>query len=312
MHSGIVVVNKPPQMTSQQTVTQVKRALGVKKAGHAGTLDPDAVGVLPIFLGRATRLTEYVLADEKSYQAVLVLGVSTDTQDASGKIVAAVDATAVTRQQIDTVFQQFIGMQWQTPPAYSALKISGKRAYELARKGLEVKLAPRPITIYELVVEHVTQVAQTVQVTFTVRCSKGTYIRTLCQDLGAALDLPAHMGHLMRTQTGPFHIGQAQTLEAIRERMWELVLPPEQAILHMPVISLSSDALHVVVNGQSFVSSVSKITQSAFRKLDLSPATLVRVHLETGELVAVYEIATIQADVCTLIPKKVLWQAVNE
>lgn len=302
MHSGIVVLNKPPQMTSQQAVTRVKRALGVKKAGHAGTLDPDVTGVLPVFIGSATRLTEYVLADEKRYDATLVLGSATDTQDASGKVLATADASGVSEQQIRDTFMRFVGPVTQIPPAYSAIKVQGKRAYELARSGIEVTLTARDIVIFSLEIYKIERVAQIVRVYFHVRCSKGTYIRTLCHDLGEALSIPAHMGRLVRTQSGPFHLGQAWDLDYIKEHTWSVVLPPEDAILHMHAIYVDSDMLQNVLYGQSIL----------YQCEAMAPQDLVRVHLVTGELVAIYEITDFQDGRCRLSPKKVLWQVMSE
>lgn len=312
MHSGIIVLNKPAQMSSQQAVTRVKRALGAKKAGHAGTLDPDVTGVLPVFLGFATRLTEYILADGKRYQAELVLGWSTDTQDASGEMIESADHVSVSEQQIRDIISSFVGLIWQTPPAFSALKVQGKRAYELARDGIEVHLASRQITIYSLEILSISHVGKTIHVNFDVHCSKGTYIRTLCHDIGSALGIPAHMGKLVRTASGPFDIQQAHDIDSVYDRTWDLVVAPEKAILHMPALFVSEETLKTIVYGQPIRYPMDGSGWRSIKGVHVPLQSLVRVHVESGPLVAIYEVHEMNQEECILIPKKVLWQAVTE
>ena len=211
--SGVLLIDKPQGMTSQQVVSKVKYLLksdvhDSKKAGHTGTLDPMATGLLPICLGEATKFSHYQLDAIKSYQAIIKLGEQTDTGDAEGQIIATSPVPHVTQAMLQSVTEQFLGEIMQVPPMYSALKKDGKKLYELAREGIEVERAARPLTIYQLSLTPLS--AQQLQLTVT--CSKGTYVRVLAEDIAKALGTVGHLTALRRIQTGDFEIANAITL----------------------------------------------------------------------------------------------------
>ena len=211
--SGVLLIDKPQGMSSQQVVSKVKYLLksdvhDSKKAGHTGTLDPMATGLLPICLGEATKFSHYQLDAIKSYQAIIKLGEQTDTGDAEGQIIATIPVPNVTQAMLQSVTEQFLGEIMQVPPMYSALKKDGKKLYELAREGIEVERAARPLTIYKLSLTPLS--AQQLQLTVT--CSKGTYVRVLAEDIAKALGTLGHLTALRRIQTGDFEIANAITL----------------------------------------------------------------------------------------------------
>ncbi len=211
--SGVLLIDKPQGMTSQQVVSKVKYLLksdvhDSKKAGHTGTLDPMATGLLPICLGEATKFSHYQLDAIKSYQAIIKLGEQTDTGDAEGQIIATSPVPHVTQAMLQSVTEQFLGEIMQVPPMYSALKKDGKKLYELAREGIEVERAARPLTIYQLSLTPLSDQ----QLQLTVTCSKGTYVRVLAEDIAKALGTLGHLTALRRIQTGDFEIANAITL----------------------------------------------------------------------------------------------------
>ena len=211
--SGVLLIDKPQGMTSQQVVSKVKYLLksdvhDSKKAGHTGTLDPMATGLLPICLGEATKFSHYQLDAIKSYHAIIKLGEQTDTGDAEGEIIATSPVPHVTQAMLQSVTEQFLGEIMQVPPMYSALKKDGKKLYELAREGIEVERAARPLTIYKLSLTPLS--AQQLQLTVT--CSKGTYVRVLAEDIAKALGTLGHLTALRRIRTGDFEIANAITL----------------------------------------------------------------------------------------------------
>jgi tRNA pseudouridine55 synthase len=211
--SGVLLIDKPQGMTSQQVVSKVKYLLksdvhDSKKAGHTGTLDPMATGLLPICLGEATKFSHYQLDAVKSYKAIIKLGEQTDTGDAEGEIITTIPVPHVTQAMLQSVTEQFLGEIMQVPPMYSALKKDGKKLYELAREGIEVERAARPLTIYQLSLTPLS--AQQLQLTVT--CSKGTYVRVLAEDIAKALGTLGHLTALRRIQTGDFEIANAITL----------------------------------------------------------------------------------------------------
>ena len=211
--SGVLLIDKPQGMTSQQVVSKVKYLLksdvhDSKKAGHTGTLDPMATGLLPICLGEATKFSHYQFDAVKSYQAIIKLGEQTDTGDAEGEIIATSPVPHVTQAMLQSVTEQFLGEIMQVPPMYSALKKDGKKLYELAREGIEVERAARPLTIYELSLTPLSDQ----QLQLIVTCSKGTYVRVLAEDIAKALGTLGHLTALRRIQTGDFDIANAITL----------------------------------------------------------------------------------------------------
>lgn len=211
---GIVNVNKPLGITSHDVVYRLRKILNIKKIGHTGTLDPEASGVLPMCVGKGTKLAEYLTASDKQYLATLKLGAFTDTQDATGQVLETFEVN-VTEEQICDVVKSFIGQIQQIPPMFSAIKIDGKKLYELAREGKTVEREARTITIHNIEIKNIDLDNNIVKM--LVDCSKGTYIRTLCNDIGAALGCGGHMLALCRTKSGRFNIDKAFTLEQIEE-----------------------------------------------------------------------------------------------
>ncbi len=212
--NGVLVVDKPKGPTSFDVVQTVRRALKVKKAGHTGTLDPMATGVLAICLGDATRIVQVLTDGDKGYDATVKLGVTTDTLDAEGKTLLTRAVPALTRDGLETVFAKFRGPQLQTPPMYSAIRKDGKRLYELARAGEEVEREARPVTVHALTLNDFSSD----ELKLSVRCSKGFFVRTLAADIGEALGCGAHLTALRRTQSGPFSIARAVALAELVEQ----------------------------------------------------------------------------------------------
>ena len=213
---GILVVDKPMDWTSYDVVNCVKRRFNVEKVGHCGTLDPIATGLLVILLGKATKFQDQFMGQDKVYAATMRLGVETDSEDRTGQVIATADCSAVTESQIREIAAAFIGPQMQTPPMVSAIKLHGQPLYKLARKGQTVERQPREITIHSF---DITRIALP-DVDFTVRCTKGTYVRTICADFGRRLGCGAHMLELRRLQSGSFNLDNAITIDQIKA--WEL------------------------------------------------------------------------------------------
>jgi len=205
----ILVIDKPRGLTSHDVVARVRRITRVQKVGHAGTLDPAATGVLVVLVGKATRLAQFFVELEKCYRGRVVLGVTTDTQDSVGKVESTADPSGVTRLQIEEAFAAFEGRTEQIPPMVSALKRDGTPLYVLARRGEVVERAPRPITITDLKILSV----EMPEVEFEMTCSRGTYVRTVAADIGERLGCGAHLGRLVRTAVGPFHVDDATSLD---------------------------------------------------------------------------------------------------
>jgi tRNA pseudouridine55 synthase len=242
---GILPVWKPEKFTSHDVVAKVRGILGIRRIGHTGTLDPAVTGVLPLCIGRATRMVEYIQELPKEYEAVMMLGLSTDTEDATGTVIKEVENVSLEADQVERLLYSFLGEIEQTPPMYSAVKVDGKRLYELAREGKEVERKSRKVTIYEMEILHMDLEAKHPEVRFRVKCSKGTYIRTLCVDIGKALGYPSVMKQLIRTSTGHIHAEQCLTFEQIERMKVEGTLeshliPMDVAISHLPSVELSS------------------------------------------------------------------------
>jgi len=208
--NGIVIVDKPQGWTSQDVTARLRRVFNTRRIGHGGTLDPMATGVLPVFVGRATRGVEFFEHAEKTYETILRLGITTDTEDITGTVLTEQDVF-VTGEMVETVLARFRGEILQVPPMYSALKVNGQKLYDLARKGKEVARQPRPITIHELTLLGM----EADGVHLRVRCSKGTYIRTLCKDIGAALGCGGCMAALRRVAAGAYTIEEAVPLQTL-------------------------------------------------------------------------------------------------
>jgi tRNA pseudouridine55 synthase len=243
---GWVVLDKPVGMTSTHAVAVVKRAFSAKKAGHAGTLDPLASGLLPIALGEATKTVPFVMDGRKAYQFTVAWGTQTDTDDTEGKVVATSDSRPG-EAAIAALLPRFTGTIQQVPPKFSAIKIAGERAYDLAREGEEVALSARPVEIDALrIVSH-----DGATTTFEAECGKGTYVRAIARDLGLELGCLGHVAHLRRTRVGPFGIAGAAGVEALRERPEDALLPVKAALTLIPEVAVHRDAALRLKRGQS-------------------------------------------------------------
>ena len=249
MANGIIIVDKPAGWTSQDVAAKLRGVFHERRIGHGGTLDPMAMGVLPVFVGRATRAAEFMESAEKEYIAGLRLGMTTNTQDTSGETLQTAPVS-VTKQQLEAALKQFTGPIEQIPPMYSAIKIGGKKLYELARKGQEIERKPRPVTIYELELLD----GDGADWTIRVRCSKGTYVRTLCHDIGAALGCGGCMSSLRRTMAGGFTLRQAITMPELLKFAEEndpqaLLMPVDALFAQHPALIVTMGQAARIRNG---------------------------------------------------------------
>lgn len=250
MMEGIAAVLKPPSMSSSDVVVDVRRIYETRRVGHLGTLDPEAAGVLPVCVGRAVRLFDYLVDKQKTYLCEIVFGTATDTQDAQGTVTETSDRV-VTEAMLDGVLPQFTGRLLQTPPMYSALKYNGRKLYELALEGKEIPDKSREITIATL------ERAETLgknRFLLSVVCSRGTYIRTLCSDIGKALGVPAHMAFLLRTASGAFTLDRTFTIAELETmkaegRLSESLISCEEAVSHLLRLDLKADRRKPAMNG---------------------------------------------------------------
>ncbi len=248
--NGIINVNKPLGITSHDVVYRLRRILNIKKIGHTGTLDPDAAGVLPMCIGKGTKLAELLTGADKQYLAELTLGAITDTQDASGEVLESF-AVDVTEEEIIAAVKNFIGEIEQIPPMYSAIKIDGKKLYELAREGKTVERKARRVTILNIEVKNINLEKNTVEM--LVDCTKGTYIRTLCEDIGRSLGCGGYMSKLTRTRSGRFNIDDAFDLDTIAQMAesgdFSFMTPVEDAMPEYPKAILAERNAKKVRNG---------------------------------------------------------------
>ena len=260
MPSGIIIIDKPEGWTSQDVAAKLRGVFRERRVGHGGTLDPMATGVLPIFIGRATRGVEFFESAEKEYVAGLRLGVETDTQDTTGTVLQE-RAVNITRAQLEQVLARFLGPQEQVPPMYSAVKIGGKKLYELARAGKTVERKPRAITIHELELLD----GEGVEYQIRVRCSKGTYVRTLCHDIGQALGCGGCMSSLRRTKAGCYDLEHAITMDALlrQEDPVSLLLPVDSLFAELPAHTVGQGQLKAVFNGAAV--KASQLTDGSYR-----------------------------------------------
>lgn len=257
MYEGIIPLYKEKGMTSHDCVMRVRKLLQIKKVGHTGTLDPDVEGVLPICVGRATKIAEYLTQMPKQYDAEIRLGSATTTEDSSGEIVEEKPVhSEIACTDIKHVLQGFYGKQQQTPPMYSAVKVKGKRLYEYARAGKEVERPTRDIDIYYIQLQEDSLYYKENRMSFRllVSCSKGTYIRTLCTDIGKALGYPAHMSDLLRTRSGPFESDEAFTLEELEKRkndgtIDEAIQPISRGLSELERIEVDEETKGKIMHG---------------------------------------------------------------
>jgi len=248
--NGVLLLNKPRGMTSHDCVMKLRRMLGTKKIGHTGTLDPDVDGVLPICVGNATKLVQFLTAEEKEYIGEVTIGYSTTTEDASGDILMRHEvASTISDETIDAVLQAMHGTQIQVPPMYSAVKVNGKKLYEYARAGLEVKRPKREVTIFELErISDITHVDHLVKFRFRVRGSKGIFIRTVAVTIGEKLGYPAHMSDLTRVASGRFKLENCVTFEEIEAGNFELA-SMNDALTDFPTVTVDDWVEKLVRNG---------------------------------------------------------------
>ena len=274
--NGIVIIDKPQGWTSQDVTARLRRVFSTRRIGHGGTLDPMATGVLPVFVGRATRGVEFFEHAEKTYETVLRLGLTTDTEDISGTVLTEQEAN-VTGEQLEEVLQKFRGDILQVPPMYSALKINGQKLVDMARKGKTVERQPRPITIHELTLLGM----EAEGIRLRVRCSKGTYIRTLCKDIGEALGCGGCMAALRRVQAGEYTIDEAvPLLQLLEEAEPEKFLRPVDTMFrNYPAVTLSEKQALRCRNGNSF--SV-KLEEGTYRAYDKDGEFLMLAKVEDG------------------------------
>ena len=263
--NGIIIIDKPQEWTSNDVVSRLRRVFNTRRIGHGGTLDPMATGVLPVFVGRATRGVEFFEHAEKVYETVLRLGITTDTEDITGRVLTEQDAF-VTGEMVEKVLEQFRGDIMQIPPMYSAIKVNGQKLYDLARKGREVERQPRPITIHELTLLGM----EADGIHLRVRCSKGTYIRTLCKDIGEALGCGGCMAALRRVEAGEYTLEGAiplRTLLDISERgedVEHLLRPVDTMFASHPALTLNEKQARLVKNGNAFASDCADGTYRAY------------------------------------------------
>ncbi len=251
-HSGILPVEKGPGVTSFQVVAHVRRLLRAPRVGHGGTLDPDATGVLPILIGEATKLTPYLVELDKDYVATVALGVVTDTQDASGAVIERNPVPDLDRGVVERALGRFVGTISQVPPMHSAVRVGGRRLYELAREGRTVERDARPVVVHAIDL----LALEPPDLTIRVRCGKGTYIRTLAADLGAAIGCGGSIRTLCRTRVGPYGLDGAVPwgeLAAARDgrALWSRVLPPDSALGEVPAVTLGGEAARAFGFGQA-------------------------------------------------------------
>ena len=249
---GVLIVNKPDGWTSHDVVQRVRNVLGIQKVGHAGTLDPHATGVLPILIGKGTRIAQYLLDWDKEYAAVLQLGQKTDTQDAWGTVLEESSCDSLSEERVRSVIQGFLGTIQQVPPMYSAVKVGGQPLYKKARKGQTVERQAKTVVIHELEIQRVA----IPEVSFRVACSKGTYVRTLCEDIGDRLGSGGHLKWLQRRRVGPLHLDQAVDMESLTEGIvgsqlggaWRSL---DRVLEQFPAVEVTDDDARKVIHGNA-------------------------------------------------------------
>ena len=276
--SGVLVVDKPVGLTSHEVVQIIRRGTNIRRAGHTGTLDPRASGVLIVLIGPAVRLSEYVSASDKRYQAIIRLGATTDTFDADGRFTSKDAAIQITEVQFETTLKTFVGEIIQTPPPYSAVKVQGRPAYEMAREGEEVELEPRKIQVYSLeLLEWAPPEA-----VIDVYCSSGTYVRSLANDLGDKLGCGAYLTGLRRTKSGRFTLRDAVPLRKLREAFdagnwYQYVIPAAEALSDWPSLELNNEQVEAVRHGHRVPA-------------EAGATGMARGISEAGELIALLEV----------------------
>ena len=283
MIHGVININKEKGYTSHDVVAKLRGIVGQKKIGHTGTLDPDATGVLPVCLGKATKLCDMLTDKSKTYETIMLLGKTTDTQDISGSVLSESSVENIDEDAVKKCIGEFVGDYLQVPPMYSALKVNGKKLYELARQGIEVERKARPVVIHEI---KILEIALP-RVRMEVSCSKGTYIRTLCHDIGLKLGCGACMEELIRTKVSCFAISDSLTLGQVQElkeagKIEEILVPIDAMFSEYEAVTLKKEFASFAYNGNLF------FPKHIHEKLELVDGKNVRVYDEDGRFIAIY------------------------
>lgn len=243
---GIIIINKPKGYTSHDVVNKIRKIYNTKKVGHTGTLDPNATGVLPILIGKATKLSDYLMEHNKTYIATIKLGERRDTGDSEGNVIETKETNEPLEEVVKNVLNSFLGKQLQTPPMYSAIKIQGKKLYEYAREGKQIEIPKREIEIYSINLESI----KNLEIKFVVTCSKGTYIRSLCEDIATKLETVGFMKELIRTKVDRFTINEAYTIEELEENKENIhIMSIEELFEENAKIILNEEKLRLFLNG---------------------------------------------------------------
>ncbi len=283
MIHGVVNINKEKGYTSHDVVAKLRGIVGQKKIGHTGTLDPDAMGVLPVCLGKATKLCDMLTDKSKTYETVMLLGKTTDTQDISGTVLSEASISDIDETMVTKCIGEFVGDYLQMPPMYSALKVNGKKLYELARQGIEVERKKRPVVIHEI---HILEI-DLPRVRMEISCSKGTYIRTLCHDIGQKLGCGACMEELTRTRVGRFELADSFNLQQVEEmkesgRLEEIIVPIDAMFSEYEAVTIKKEFAAFAYNGNLFM------PKHICEKITLTDGKQVRVYDEEGSFIAIY------------------------
>ena len=284
MIHGVINIHKEKGFTSHDVVAKLRGIVGQKKIGHTGTLDPDATGVLPVCLGKATKLCDMLTDKNKTYETVMLLGKVTDTQDISGTVLSESATDMLDENTVITAILSFVGDYMQVPPMYSALKVNGKKLYELAREGVEVERKARPVTILDIEIKEV----NLPRVRMEVSCSKGTYIRTLCHDIGEKLGCGACMEELIRTRVSRFQLEDSLTLSQVQElkdigELEKILVPIDEMFSDYEAITLKEEFMSFVYNGNTFMPKHVK------QYIELVDGKMVRVYDDKGNFIAIYK-----------------------
>ena len=284
MIHGVINIHKEKGYTSHDVVAKLRGIVGQKKIGHTGTLDPDATGVLPVCLGKATKLCDMLTDKNKTYETVMLLGKVTDTQDISGTVLSEGAIDALDDESVKDVILSFVGDYMQVPPMYSALKVNGKKLYELAREGIEVERKARPVTILDIQIKEI----NLPRVRMEVSCSKGTYIRALCHDIGQKLSCGACMEELIRTRVSRFKLEDSLTLSQVQELkesgvLDKILVPIDEMFSDYEAITLKEEFMSFIYNGNTFMPKHVK------QYIELVDGKMVRVYDDKGNFIAIYK-----------------------
>lgn len=283
MVHGVINIYKEKGYTSHDVVAKLRGIIGQKKIGHTGTLDPDATGVLPVCLGKATKLCDMLTDKNETYETILLLGKVTDTQDISGTVISESSTDALTVEEVTKAVLSFVGDYMQVPPMYSALKVNGKKLYELAREGVVIERNARPVTIFDIQIKDI----DLPRVRMEVSCSKGTYIRTLCHDIGEKLGCGACMEALVRTKVSRFELGDSLTLSKVQEmkdagRLEEILVPIDKMFSEYEAVTLKEEYLPLIYNGNVF------LPKHLDKHTALEDGKKVRVYDNRNQFIAIY------------------------